>query len=135
MSSMLERRIAKAQAMYSKGYTISKISEIMLLDESTIRKYITYEKENKPNFIPVIFDKIEMQIYPIRLNQKQKDDVKILTSRFDKEILIQSAEIGAKYYLRKNSNIITQEEVNLFLEKLPGIAYNLTKNTRENNSK
>lgn len=138
MATMLEKRIRKAHYLYSQGRSIKEISNIMLMDESTIAKYLSehkpqpaycYKNSNQASRVKTkegLLEKIGEVISPFSLSEQGKADILKALERFDLNICYQSVYSGAKYYLKKNGEI-TQEEVSTFLDKLPGIAYNKTK--------
>lgn len=132
MKSMYEKRKDRAKFLYSQGKSIKEISNIMLFDENTIKKYLESEKNyNNYKNTQYYINKIEKLIFPYKLTEDDKQNIKLLEDRFSQKIINESIQAGFEYYLKKEGGI-KEEKVRTFLSKLAGIAFNKTKNAREN---
>lgn len=70
---------------------------------------------------------LESKIFPFQLNETYKSKFNILNEKYDDEFLIKSIDIGySKYIILDKENIPTSSSVNEFLDKLGGIAYNIS---------
>lgn len=70
---------------------------------------------------------LESKIFPFQLNETYKSKFNILNEKYDDEFLIKSIDIGySKYIILDKENIPTSSSVNEFLDKLWGIAYNIS---------
>lgn len=70
---------------------------------------------------------LENKIFPFQLNETYKSKFNILNDKYDDECLIKSIDIGySKYIILDNESIPTSSSVNEFLNKLGGIAYNIS---------
>lgn len=70
---------------------------------------------------------IENKISPYTLNEIGKNDISVLLSEFDAEILIDAIDISYKnYIILDNEGKITGESINEFMQKIGGIAHNKT---------
>ena len=68
---------------------------------------------------------ISEKIAPFSLTEKGKAKIKLLEDKFSRDILLESIQIGIAQYFEYNSNHkLTSESVEIFLDKLGGIAYN-----------
>lgn len=65
------------------------------------------------------------KIAPFYLTEKGKAKIKLLEDKFTREVLLESIQIGIAQYFEYNSNQeLTPESVEIFLDRLGGIAYN-----------
>ena len=70
---------------------------------------------------------LESKIFPFQLNETYKSKFNILNEKYDDEFLIKSIDIGySKYIKLDKENIPTSSSANEFLDKLGGIAYNIS---------
>lgn len=74
-------------------------------------------------------DYVESKIAPHSLNVVQKANLSILFRKYYTFVLRECVDIGISNYFRYENGELTQASVETFLNKLGGIAYNITRDS------